>query len=69
MVLVVVLMVCMCLYGDNVFGHATLNNDFLVLDLAYSYNDNSPFVFVSHFDPNLKSTKWHVYLVILAKIG
>ena len=24
------------LYGDNVFGHAMLRNDFLVLDLDYS---------------------------------
>jgi len=50
------------LYGGNVFGHATLKSDFLVVDLDDSYNNNSPFVFVSHFDPNLESIKWHARL-------
>jgi len=38
-------------------------NDFLVLDLDDSYNNNtSPFVFLSHFDPDLESFKWHTRL-------
>jgi len=41
------------LYGGNVFGHAILKNDFLVLDL---YN-NSSSTFVSHFDSNFGSIK------------
>ena len=46
------------LYGGNVFGHATLRNNFLVLDLDDCCN-NSSSVFVSHFDSNLESVKWH----------
>jgi len=34
------------LYGANVFGRATLKNDFLVLDLNDSYNNTSPSFFV-----------------------
>jgi len=44
------------LYCSYVFGHATLRNDFLVLDLDESYN-NSHSVFVSHFDSDLESIK------------
>jgi len=46
------------LFDGNVFGHASLMNEFLVLDLDESYN-NSAFVFVSHFDPDLESIKRH----------
>jgi len=56
------------LYGGNVFGHTTLRNDFLVLDLDESYN-NSQSVFVSHLDSNLESIKWLLGLIILAKTG
>ena len=49
------------LYGYNVFGYATLSNDFLVLDLDNCYN-NSSSTFVSHFDSNSKSIKWHARL-------
>jgi len=49
------------LYCGNVFGHAILRNDFLVLDLDESYN-NSHSVFVSHFDSDLESIKWHAGL-------
>jgi len=44
------------MYDSNVFGHATLKNDFLVLDLDDCYN-NSPFAFASHFDSNSESIK------------
>jgi len=50
------------LYGGNVFGHATLKNDFLGLDLDDSYNNNSPSIFVSHFDSDLESIKLHARL-------
>jgi len=46
------------LYGRNVFGHATLKNDFLVLDLDDCYNNLSS-VFVSHFDFDFESIQWH----------
>jgi len=49
------------LYGGNVFGHTTLRNDFLALDLDYCYN-NSSSVFVSHFDSDFESIKWHARL-------
>ena len=49
------------LYGDNVFGHATLKNDFLVLDLNYCYN-NSSSVFVSCFDSDYDSIRCHTRL-------
>ena len=44
------------LYGGNVFGHATLRNDFLVLDLDECYNDSNS-ASVSHFDSDLESIK------------
>ena len=49
------------LYDGNVFGHATLKNDFLVLDLDDCYN-NTSFAFVSHFGSFSGSVKWHVTL-------
>lgn len=49
------------LHDDNVFGHATLKNDFLVLDLNDCYN-NSSSVFVSYFDSDYDSIRWHARL-------
>jgi len=49
------------LYCGNVFGHAALRNDFLVLDLDESYN-NSHSVFISHLDSDLESIKWYARL-------
>ena len=37
------------LCGGNIIGHATLKNDFLVLDLDDCYNNLSS-IFVSNFD-------------------
>ena len=47
------------LFDGNVFGHVSLMNDFLVLDLddSYNNNNNSPSIFVSHFDPEFESIK------------
>ena len=45
-------------YDGNVFGHTTLKNDFLVLDLDDSCN-NSSSIFVSHFSSDFESIKWH----------
>jgi len=42
------------MYGGNVFGHATLKNDFLVLDLENCY-DNSPSVFFASLDSDSES--------------
>jgi len=49
------------MYDGDVFGHATLRNDFLVLDLDNYYN-NSSSVFISYFDSDSESIKWHVRL-------
>jgi len=49
------------MYDGNVFGHATLKNDFLVLDLDNYYN-NSPSAFISSFNSDTESIKWHVRL-------
>ena len=49
------------LYGGNVFGHATLKNDFLVLDLDDCYNKSTS-TFVSYSNSNLGSIKWHARL-------
>jgi len=54
------------MHCSNVFGHATLKNDFLVLDLDDCYN-NSPSAFVSHLDSNLESIKWHAGLGDIGK--
>ena len=48
-------------YNDNFFGQATLKGDFFVLDLDNIYNNTST-VFVSFFDSNSKSVKWHARL-------
>jgi len=49
------------LYNGNLFGHATLKGDFIVLDL-----DNALIIhlcfFVFYFDSNSKSIKWHARL-------
>ena len=52
------------MFNGNVFGHASLIKDFLILDLDDSYNNNnsSPSVFVSHVDPDLELIKWHARL-------
>ena len=44
------------MYGGSVFGHATLKNDFLLLDLDHCYN-NPPFVFISNLDSDSESIK------------
>ena len=49
------------MHGGNVFGHETLKNDFLVLDLDNCYN-NSPSVFASSLDSDSESIKWHARL-------
>ena len=45
-------------YNGNLFGHASLKGDFIVLDLDENYNDIA-FTFVSYFDSNSKSVKCH----------
>ena len=50
------------MYGGNVFGHATLTNDFLVLDLADCYNNKTSSAFVSYSDSFSDSVKWHARL-------
>ena len=49
------------MYGGNAFGHAALKNDFLVLDLDDHYN-NSYSGFVSHFNFDYETIKWHARL-------
>ena len=49
------------MYGGNVFGHATLKNDFLVFNLDSCYN-NSPSASASSFDSDSESIKWHARL-------
>ena len=44
------------------FGHATLKNDFLVLDLDDCYNSKISSAFVSHSDSFSDSVKWHARL-------
>ena len=45
------------------FGHASLLDDFLVLDLDENYyNNNSSSVFVSSVDSNSDSVVWHASL-------
>jgi len=48
-------------YNGNLFGHATLKGDFIVLDLDNTY-DNTSAAFVSYFDSNSESVKWHARL-------
>ena len=52
----------------NVFGHTTLKNDFPVLDLDDCYN-NSSSAFVSYFDSNSESVKWHAGLRHIGQVG
>ena len=46
----------------NVFGHATLENDFLILDLDDCYHNKTFSVFVSYNDSFSDSVKWHARL-------
>ena len=48
-------------YHGNLFGQATLKADFIVLDLDDSY-DNISSAFVSYFNSNFESVKWHARL-------
>jgi len=48
-------------YNANLFGHATLKGDFIVLDLDNTY-DNTSNAFVSYFHSNSESVKWHARL-------
>ena len=51
------------LYGDNLFGHASLIDDFLVLDLdELYYNNKTSSVFVSSVDSTSDSVVWHARL-------
>ena len=45
-------------YNGNLFGHATLKGDFIVLDLDNTY-DNTSAAFVFFFYSNYKFVKWH----------
>jgi len=44
--------------NGNLFGRATLKGEFTVLDLDNTY-DNTSVAFVSFFDSNFESVKWH----------
>jgi len=48
-------------YNGNLFSHATLKGDFIVLDLDNTY-DNTSIAYVSYFDFNSESIKWHARL-------
>jgi len=48
-------------YSGNLFGPATLKGDFIVLDIDNIY-DNTSTVYVSYFDSNSESVKWHAQL-------
>jgi len=51
------------LYGGNLFGHASLLDDFLVLDLdEHSYCNNTSSIFISSIDSNSDSVVWHARL-------
>ena len=45
----------------NLFGHATLRGDFIILNLDGSY-DNTSFAFVSYFNSKSESVKWYTRL-------
>jgi len=45
-------------YNGNLFGHATLKGDFIVLHLDNTY-DNTSAAFVSYFDSNSESAEWY----------
>ena len=47
------------MYGGNVFGHTTLINDFLVLDLDNCYDNKTSSAFVSSYNDFFSdSVKW-----------
>ena len=48
-------------FNGNLFSHATLKGDFIVLDLDYTY-DNTSAAFISYFDSNSESIKRHARL-------
>jgi len=48
-------------YNDNLFGHAILKGDFIVLDIDSTY-DNTSVAFVLFFDSNSESVKCHARL-------
>jgi len=48
-------------YNGNLFGHAILKGDFIVLDLDNTY-DNTFDAFISYFDSNSEFVKWHAQL-------
>ena len=48
-------------YNGNLFGHATLKGDFIVLNLENTY-DNTFAVYISYFDSNSASVKWYARL-------
>jgi len=48
-------------YNGNLFGHATLKGDFIILNLNNTY-ENTSTAFVSYFDSNSESVKWHARL-------
>jgi len=48
-------------YNGNLFSHTTLKGDFIVLGLDNTY-DNIDVAFVSYFDSNSESIKWHARL-------
>jgi len=51
------------LYGDNLFGHTSLLDNFLVLDLDEDYySNNTSSVFVSSADSNSDSVVWYARL-------
>jgi len=51
-----------CFYNGNVFVHAILKGDCIILDLDNIY-DNTYAAFVSFFDSNSESVKWDVRFV------
>jgi len=55
-------------YNGNLFGQATLNREFIVLDLD-DYDNNISYAFVSYFDSSSESVKWHARLDHVAEIG
>ena len=50
-------------YSGNLFGHASLVDDFLVLDLDNEYHsNNTSSIFVSFVDSDHDSVVWHARL-------
>jgi len=54
-------------YNGNLFSHATLKGDFIVLDLDNTY-DNTSTTFVSYFDFNSESVNGMLDMTMWAKI-